>query len=130
MSGPWYECSGPTYTQVRNDVKKIAEKEIKSLNHNIFQKISEKIIPETRNDFGSWRGYGTFGVANEIYNQIYLEYLIEIKKREEAITLINKKFLPCVKHNLWKPGGKMMMRVAETTLIGKEIDQKKSTTDE
>ena len=38
--------------------------------------------------------------------------------------------MPCVKHHLWKPGGKMMERVAETTLVGKEVDSKKSTTDE
>ena len=132
MDGPWYECTGPTYTQVRNDVEKIAQREIDSLNIDVFKNASEKVIPETRNNFGSWRGYGTFGVANEIYNEVYVAYLTEMEKlkRKKAIKVNNDKFIPCVRHHLWKPGGKMMERIAETTLIGKNSDLKKSTTDE
>lgn len=130
MDGPWYECTGPTYTQVRSDVEKIAQREIDSLNIEVFKNASEKVIPETRNNFGSWRGYGTFGVANEVYNEVYVVYLTEMEKRKKAIEAINETFMPCVKHHLWKPGGKMMERVAETTLVGKEVDPKKSTTDE
>lgn len=129
MDGPWYECTGPTYTQVRSDVEKIAEREIESLNKDVLKNASEKVISETRNDFGSWRGYGTFGVANKVYNEVYVVYLTEMEKRKKAIKAINETFIPCVRHHLWKPGGKMMEHVAETTLVGKNSDLKKSTTD-
>ena len=125
MDGPWYECSGPTYTQVRSDVEKIAQREIESLNIDVFKNASEKVIPESRNNFGSWRGYGTFGVANEVYNEVYVVYLTEMEKRKKAIEAINETFMPCVKHHLWTPGGKMMERVAETTLVGKNDPKKK-----
>lgn len=126
MSGPWYECVGPTYIDVRNDVEKIATNKIKYLNTEIFKNASEKVIPESRDDFGSWRGYGTFGVAYEIYNEVYGEYKTEIEKRKKALILISEKFIPYVKHHLWKPDGNMMKQVAKTTLIGKDSNQKKS----
>ena len=100
MDGPWYECSGPTYTQVRSDVEKIAQREIESLNIDVFKNASEKVIPKSRNNFGSWRVYGTFGVANEVYNEVYVVYLTEMEKRKKAIEAINETFMPCVKHHL------------------------------
>ena len=70
------------------------------------------------------RGAATehFGVANEVYNEVYVAYLTEMEKlkRKKAIKVINDTFIPCVRHHLWKPGGKMMERVAETNLNWKK----------
>ena len=64
MDGPWYECQGPTAEQVRKDVTKYIS--TNSLNQtSLTNDILLKIIPDSRNDFGSWRGYGTFGVVKE-----------------------------------------------------------------
>jgi len=71
MDGPWYESSGPCYLEVRDDVTLILNKkdwtdDKKSL---IIDTIIDS-IPETRNDFGSYRGYATFRVAHEISTQV------------------------------------------------------------
>ena len=72
MCEPWYQMSGPSYTEVRSDVKKIIYK-IDIVNKNLcddLQLLIEEFIvseiTETRSDFGSYRGYATFGVAKRI----------------------------------------------------------------
>ena len=83
MDGPWYECQGPTAEQVRKDVTKYIS--TNSLNQtSLTNNILLKIIPDSRNDFGSWRGYGTFGVAKEIATEV----MNEMKKRDDALTLL------------------------------------------
>ena len=79
----WYECTGPTAQEVRSDVYKyITSSNIERIKYQkdkdkIIQEALHKIIPDNRNDFGSWRGYGTFGVmkqvAEEVINEICLK---------------------------------------------------------
>ena len=118
MSGPWYECQGPTAKQVREDVLK----HINIVNQNksnpekdeIIKNALLKIIPNSRNDFGSWRGYSTFGVKTEIAKEV-----IEEIQRNYAILTIKNKFTPYVTHYLYKPNGVRMKQVAKNTLVGK-----------
>ena len=120
MDGPWYECQGPTAEQVREDVLKYIN--IVNKGNDLYEKEKDKIIedamlkiiPDSRNDFGSWRGYATFGVKAEIAKEVIKEI-----QRNYAILTIKNKFTPYVTHYLYKPNGIRMKQLAETTLVGK-----------
>ena len=118
MSGPWYECQGPSANQVREDVLNHINIVNKNKDNYEKDKIIEdamlKIIPDSRNDFGSWRGYATFGVKAEIAKEVIKEI-----QRNYALLTIKKKFTPYVLHYLYKPNGIRMKQLAETTLVGK-----------
>ena len=121
MSGPWYECVGPTAEEVRKDVYKyisssnIGRVKYQKEKDKIIQKALHEIIPDSRNDFGSWRGYATFGVmqqvAGEVMKEIRLKYSLFILKQE---------FTPYVIHHLYKPGGMRFVEISENTLVGKK----------
>ena len=78
MSGPWYQERGPSAQEVRNDVINILKKDdnIKYHidNNDILQKVLHEIIPDTKTDFGSYRGYITFGTAKELAKEVNTEY--------------------------------------------------------
>ena len=78
MSGPWYQERGPSAQEVRNDVINILKKDdnIKYHidNNDILQKVLHEIIPDTKTDFGSYRGYITFGIAKELAKEVNTEY--------------------------------------------------------
>ena len=118
MSGPWYECQGPTAKHVREDVLNHINIVNKNKDNYEKDKIIEdamlKIIPDSRNDFGSWRGYSTFGVKAEIAKEVIKEI-----QRNYAILTIKNKFTPYVTHYLYKPNGIRMKQVAKNTLVGK-----------
>ena len=120
MSGPWYECQGPNAEEVRKDVLsfmniiKLGKDEYEKEKDKIIQDALMKIIPDTRNDFGSYRGYATFGVKTEISNEVIKEV-----RKGYALLTIEKKFIPVVTHQLYKPGGIMAKKTARDTLVGK-----------
>jgi hypothetical protein len=118
MSGPWYECQGPNAKKVREDVLNhiniVNKNKSNSEKDEIIKNALLKIIPDNRNDFGSWRGYATFGVKAEIAKEVIKEI-----QRNYALLTIKKKFTPYVLHYLYKPNGIRMKQLAETTLVGK-----------
>ena len=72
-SGPWYEQEGPTANYVRKDMfQKIKNGKIFKVEiaDQHIERILLEHIPETKTDFGSWRGYGTFGLEKAILNNI------------------------------------------------------------
>jgi len=76
-SGPCYEREGPSANDVRKDIlRKIKNKEIFSneemdtLSDEILNNILLECIPDTMTNFGSWRGYQTFGLDQSIKNNI------------------------------------------------------------
>jgi len=118
--GPWYEFHGPCACEVRKDVlycmniiknnKDIYQQE----KDKIIQDALMKIIPDSRKDFGSYRGYYTFGVKKEITNDV----IKEVRKCYALLT-IEKNFIPIVRHQLYKPGGIMAKKIARHTMVGK-----------
>lgn len=90
FDGPWYECAGPTASEVRKDVLKelniikVNPEDSDKEKDEIIQRVLLEIIPDSRNDFGSWRGYATFGLkkklAIEVKDKIQVEYLKLNKK--------------------------------------------------
>ena len=71
--GPWYEREEPTAEYVRNDIfKKIRSNTPveKGVSDESLNSIIMTHIPDTMTNFGSWRGYATFGLENKIMNNI------------------------------------------------------------
>ena len=121
MDSPFYEIEGPCPSQVRQDVLKYItnnfydEEKLTNQRNKIIRKVINQIIPDTRNDFGSYRGYSTFNVCKEIS----FEVIKEIEIQDKAIDIINSKLTPYIQHYLYKPNGIRMKQVAENTSVGK-----------
>ena len=120
--GPWYEFQGPNVEQVRKDVLscmniiKLVKDEYEKEKDKIIQYALIKIIPDTRNDFGSYRGYATSGVKIEIANEVIKEV-----RKGYALLTIEKKFIPIVIHQLYKPNGIMAKKITKETMVGKKV---------
>jgi hypothetical protein len=119
MSGPWYETTGPNAEYVRKDVLyyiiKVGNVEFEK--QKIIPDVILKIIPDSRNDFGSFRCYSSFNVKRELAEEVIKEVKIRY-----AYLIIEKKFIPFVTHQLYKPGGIMAKKVAKETMVGKECN--------
>lgn len=113
FDGPFYEYDGPSSDYVREDLKKKYKKGYHAKNdyykyiyvedlynsHKIIDRIiDEKILDNT--NFGSWRGYATFGIENAIIN-ILNKYI----NRQIAINILSKHLKSYLIHYLYKPGG-------------------------
>ena len=77
--GPWYEIEGPSANDFRKDIfKKIKNgqffeveiAEIAEIDDKRLEQILLINIPDTKTDFGSWRGYATFGLDSSIVTKI------------------------------------------------------------
>jgi hypothetical protein len=123
MDGPWYECSGPDSKYVRDNVSGILDK---FTDLQKYQKLGneylllkkneiEKIIPDDRNDFGSYRGYASFGMGMKLAEEIHQKLLYQC-----ALKVIENKFVPIIIEKFYRPGGKIMKKTAEKTLVGKK----------
>lgn len=118
--GPWYEYQGPTAEYVRKDVLsylniiKVGNVEFEEEKQKIIKDSILKIIPDSRNDFGSFRGYSSFNVKRELAAEVIKEVKIRY-----AYLIIEKKFIPVVTHQLYKPDGIMAKKIARDTMIGK-----------
>ena len=121
MDGPWYECQGPTAEQVREDVLKRIN--IVKVGKDVYEKEKDKIItdalikiiPDSRNDFGSWRGYSTFGLGQQLTKEV-----IDEVRKGYALLILEKKFQPYCMEKLYNPtSGLMVKKTKKSTLIGK-----------
>jgi len=85
---PVYESKGPSFEQVKKNVSyklsnidklyiELAKKEKKK----IIEDALIKVIPNSRDDFGSYRGYLTFSIGEKIAKEV-IEYI-----QEESINL-------------------------------------------
>ena len=100
MSGPWYECSGPNAEDVRHDIQNSFEAREKLFNCRILSKYIDRIVPITRNDFGSWRGYASFRTKEKLIKRIELLYDEEIARNKINKFIMNS---PWVQDMLYRP---------------------------
>ena len=111
MEQPFYESCGPDYIEVRKDVKKrfynlkyAANIGVLPNNISLLDQIIEEIIPETRNDFGSYRGYAMSGMCYNI--------AVDVLRKYNAYKIIEKELLPYIKYKLYNPDDGWIMRQA------------------
>ena len=107
MEEPFYERCGPDYVQVRKDVR--AEALIGMMfkwpdNIDLFDRILYEIIPATRNNFGSYRGYALSGQR--------VELAVDVLKKYNAYITIENKLLPHIMNKLYNPNGGWIMKKA------------------
>jgi len=124
MSEPWYQMSGPSAKDVRRDVLKelniikVSKIEFETERGKIINDTIMEIIPDSRNDFGSWRGYSTFGIVKKIAKEIIKEV-----KKKYALLIIKKKLIPYCMYKLYNPdNGIMMIKTSKKTKVGKILD--------
>ena len=111
MSGPWYEETSPSPAMVRKDITESINRE-RSLNANQSSLLADIVlqhVPDTRNDFGSFRGYATFGVGKSIAREVMVEY--------DATQNLIRLLKPAVAHWLHKPEGPRYQK-AKTSFAG------------
>ena len=87
-AGPFYEVTGPSAHNVREDMfKKLKRSEMNpdvNISDQDLKKILLENIPDTKTDFGSWRGYATFGLDKSIIKKIN-EDINNLKKLKQKI---------------------------------------------
>ena len=121
----WYEETGPDAAYVRRDI--LNKFNTPSYGSNEWRKYSIisketvghillKHIPDSKTDFGSYRGYATFGLEKNIWSDIYKDMDALIM----ATDTIRDKFTPYVVHWLYKPKGIRMKVIAQQTLVGEK----------
>lgn len=121
--GPWYQCVGPCVGEVRKDVLNhinivhVGVDLYKKEKDKIIQDVIMEVIPDSRNDFGSWRGYSTFGVKTELAKIVIGKVRIRY-----SILLLKREFIPYVMHYLYKPGGMRYMEISNSTLVGRNVE--------
>ena len=107
MDEPFYERCGPDYIQVRKDVR--AEALISMMfkwpyNINLFDRILNEVIPETRDDFGSYRGYALSGER--------VNLAVDVMRKYNAYVTIENKLLPHIMNKLYNPTDGWIMKKA------------------
>lgn len=115
--GSQYENAGPKAKDVRIDmianVKWFNLKTYpKCLSSQKLKEIINKVIPDNRNDFGSYRNY--YYVKKNIIKEIekeLMDYIIEDFKICRAKRVLKRELTPLIIHKLYKVGG---MRYKET----------------
>ena len=127
MDGPWYECSSPDVKYVRKNVSEILNEftdleKYQKLGNEFLQlkkNVIKEVIPDDRNDFGSYRGYAGFGIGRKLAEEIHQKLLYQCKVTE-AKKILENKLVPVIIDRYFKPGGKIMEKTAEETLVGKK----------
>ena len=106
MNTPWYESTGPCSHQVRDDVyNKYFKGKNNSEKRSIdIQNILMDVVPEHRNDFGSLRGYATFG--RQIHKGIIKEFARKYAETHKSKRIRNEFIRHWINHSLYRfPNG-------------------------
>ena len=113
---PWYEDTCPDAAYVRRDILNKLKRKYSIYSKETVNRILLKHIPDSKTDFGSYRGYATFGLEKDIWSSIYKDMDVFIRATE----IIRDKLTPYVIHWLYKPKGIRMKLVSQQTLVGKK----------
>ena len=110
MDGPWYQCSGPDVKYVRKNVTEILDKFTDLEKYQKFgnkylqlkKYNKEEVIPDDRNDFGSFRGYSTFGMGKKLAEEIHQKLIYQCKVIE-AKQILENRLVPVIIDRYFKP---------------------------
>ena len=118
--GPWYEIQGPNAEYVRKhqfqrltEHYNIAEAKLFPFHQRILQNALDIFIPDSMKNFGSYRGYGTFGLDTDVEKQITNAYQDQMHLYEQSMQRLRQNLPPLVVHYLYKPEGLRYGVVAE-----------------
>ena len=119
-SGPWYECQGPNAAYVRKHQfqrlcthYKITNEVDFPYHQRLLQNLLDIYIPDSMGNFGSYRGYGMFGLDIPIEKNITTAYTEYNQPYLQSMNILSEKLKPFLIHWLYKPGGKRYLLKAE-----------------
>ncbi len=119
-SGPWYEIQGPNAEYVRKHqfsrlTKRynIVDPDLFPFQQRILQNALDIFIPDSMQNFGSYRGYGTFGLDMNVEKQITGAFVDQLHLYEQSMQRLRQHLTPLVIHYLYKPEGLRYGVVAE-----------------
>ena len=75
-----YEIIGPNRKQAVDLLLQKYQKKYDKLELENIKLILEEVIPVNKTDFGSWRGWSTFGLEKELVSKIENKLELEIEK--------------------------------------------------
>ena len=111
----WYENLGPSTELIYNTIKPIYLKKYinwffkdEEFEINLMSIIKFNIPERKPGYYGSWKGFGLYGISNKLNNAIIndIEYYISKKRAKiKALRVLNEKFTDTVIHYLYKPNG-------------------------
>ena len=110
---PWYETQCPNAQYVRKHQLSRITKHYNIENgdkfpfhHRILKNTLEVFLPDDgMNNFGSYRGYSTFGLDLDLEKQIINAYVEHMYLYERSMRVLQTEFTPYLLHYLYKPNG-------------------------
>ena len=111
LEGPWYQHIGPNAEYVRKEIERefihkihtFISNNSKLNNWNLLLQSIKIIIPDSEENFGSWKMYAKNNIKNKLIQKI--KYTYNIKLRKQAIQILQDKMTPYIIHYLYKPYG-------------------------
>ena len=108
-----YEEQGPDANYVRDYMYKKVHKQYSVLPDPYINRVLLTHIPNALQTFGSWRGWGTFGMPTHIGKAI-------VSELDSGLQALNKiKQLLYLQHYLYKPGSTRAKNIQNNSSIGK-----------
>ena len=112
-NGPWYELRGPNAAYVRKHQflcitqhYNIEDPNKFPFHHRILKNTLEAFLPDCMSDFGTYRGFATFGLDTSLQKIIIQAYVEHMGLYEHSMRILREKFTPYLTHYLYKPDGK------------------------
>lgn len=124
MSGPWYEQEGPNAEYVRNHQlgiwkSKVGSNQLSESTIELIKFVLLTHIPDTKTDFGSYRGYNSFGLGRSLLTSIETNLIFKLCARTKAMNVLRRCLAPLVIHHLYRPKGVGYKNIKENTNVGK-----------
>ena len=111
LEGPWYQHMGPNAGDIRKEIEHefidgihtFISTNSKLNNWSILLQSINIVIPDSEENFGSWKMYAKSNIKIKLIKKIKNTYNIELVKL--AMQILHDKMIPYVIHYLYKPNG-------------------------
>jgi len=110
-----YEEQGPDANYVRDYMYKKIHKQYSVLPDLYINRVILTHIPDTLQSFGSWRGWGTFGMPTHIGKAI----VVDLDRGLQALNKLKQLLYYHLQHYLYKPGRIRVKNIQNNSSIGK-----------
>ena len=111
MYEPSYERFGPSSCDIRDDIEKRTKESIMKKDKYVYDGILKQsldvILPENRNDYGSWRGYYSYRMNITLSKHVEIKYN---KLLNESKNKLESKFLKHCLYKLYNPNNGLMVK--------------------
>jgi hypothetical protein len=122
----WYEQEGPNAEYVRNHQlgiwkSKVGSNQLSESTIELIKFVLLTHIPDTKTDFGSYRGYNSFGLGRSLLTSIETNLIFKLRARTKAMNVLRRCLAPLVIHRLYRPKGVGYKNIKENTNVGNKL---------